>query len=420
MSLPALNALPVARPVQPGAGAEPAEPVAPEGGFAVALESAVGGAAEQAPELAETSAAEVLPEVTAAPVVPATTPPLETPPASANAAPTVMAWPPPGLSALFPVGQTATAPASDTGASALPPPLQAPPTSAATTGPALAVQAQMAGELPPRALRLAHTHASAIDTQTLGLKADANGSVLPAPVLLNAAAVAAMQTAAQAAAAASATALLPNADAAAAALARSVVVQARVGGDTALSTFDASLASVLDARGGDSASPLSALSTGPGGLARLELPFALAAPVPLNTPRLADEMATRVAWMAQQLGGEATLRISPEGMGPVDIRVSLDGDRIDLGFSAAQQDTRQALQDALPKLREMLAQQGLQLGHADVGQRQAQGSGGSGDGRSEKNGAAGARGDELAEVGGASGETFVRAPVSRGLLDLYA
>jgi len=104
----------------------------------------------------------------------------------------------------------------------------------------------------------------------------------------------------------------------------------------------------------------------------------------------------------------------------VDIRVSLDGDRIDLGFSAAQQDTRQALQDALPKLREMLAQQGLQLGHADVGQRQAQGSGGSGDGRSEKNGAAGARGDELAEVGGTSGETFVRTPVSRGLLDLYA
>lgn len=429
MSLPALNALPVARPATPGGGAEPAEPVAPEGGFAVALESAVGEADALANEPLDTAVAEALPD-TAAPAQPAPAVPVlaEATPASAPAAnpaaPSVVAWPPPGLSALFPVAQASASTTSVPADEAAPPALlsaaQAPATSAVVANPALAAQVQLSGELPPRALRLASASASAIDTQALGLKADDSADVLPLSAPITNAALAATQAAAQTAAASNASALLPNADATASALARTVIAQARPGGDAVVSTFDASLSSVLDARGSDSASPLSSLSSGPGGLARVELPSALAAPVPLHTPRFADEMATRLAWIAQQAGGEATLRISPEGMGPVDIRVSLDGDRIDLGFTAAQADTRAALENALPKLRDMLQQQGLQLGHADVGQRHAQGSNASGDGRSERSGSASGRSEELAAVPGVSGEIVVRVPTSRGLLDLYA
>ncbi len=424
MSLPALNALPVARPATPGAGAEPAEPVAPESGFAVALESAVGEADALANEPLDTAVAEALPEA-AAPAQPAPVEAALTSAPTANpAAPAAVAWPPPGLSALFPVAQasasTTVVPAEEAPPPALLSATQAPATSAVAANPALAAQVQLTGELPPRALRLANASASTIDTQALGLKADDSAEVLPLPAPITNAALAATQAAAQAAAASNASALLPNADAAAAALARTVVAQARPGGDASVSTFDASLSSVLDARGSDTASPLSSLSSGPGGLARVELPSALAAPVPLHTPRFAEEMATRVAWIAQQAGGEATLRISPEGMGPVDIRVSLDGDRIDLGFTAAQADTRAALENALPKLREMLQQQGLQLGHADVGQRHAQGSNASGDGPSERSAGTSSRTDDMANVAGVSGEIVVRVPTSRGLLDLYA
>jgi len=152
---------------------------------------------------------------------------------------------------------------------------------------------------------------------------------------------------------------------------------------------------------------------------KLDLAQAFPAPVPLPSPRFAEEVGARLQWIAEQQGGEATLRISPDGLGPVEIRMKLDGDRVDLGFAATQQDTRQALQDALPKLREMLAQQGLQLGQADVGQKHAQSS----NDEASKT-ARGFAGDD-------EGEGIVLAPQpreatlvigrgGRGVLDLYA
>jgi flagellar hook-length control protein FliK len=164
---------------------------------------------------------------------------------------------------------------------------------------------------------------------------------------------------------------------------------------------------------------LGSLSTSSASASRLDLSQAFPAPVPMPSPKFAEDLGARLQWMAGQQGGDATLRIAPDGLGPVEIRLRLDGDRVELGFLAAQQDTRQALQDALPKLREMLAQQGLQLGHADVGQRQSGASGGS-DG--ERRQASEDEGD-----GGTRGVASATLPAprvvigsGRGMLDLYA
>jgi len=166
------------------------------------------------------------------------------------------------------------------------------------------------------------------------------------------------------------------------------------------------------------AAPLAPTSPAPA-LHKLDLAQAFPAPVPLPSPRFAEEVGARLQWIAEQQGGEATLRISPDGLGPVEIRLKLDGDRVELGFTAAQQDTRQALQDALPKLREMLAQQGLQLGQADVGQRQAQSS----NDESRKS-ASGVIDDEAADavvrVPERREATLVIGRGGRGVLDLYA
>jgi len=107
------------------------------------------------------------------------------------------------------------------------------------------------------------------------------------------------------------------------------------------------------------------------GLARLDLATAFPAPLPLHDRRFAESLGGRLQWLADQGGGEVRLRLSPEGLGPVEIRLQLDGDRVDLTMHASLAETRQALEQALPKLREMLAQSGLQLGQADVGQQSA-------------------------------------------------
>lgn len=107
------------------------------------------------------------------------------------------------------------------------------------------------------------------------------------------------------------------------------------------------------------------------GLPRLDLAAAFPTPLPLQDRRFAESLGGRLQWLADQGGGEVRLRLSPEGLGPVEIRLQLDGDRVDLAMHASLAETRQALEQALPKLREMLAQGGLQLGQADVGQQPA-------------------------------------------------
>jgi flagellar hook-length control protein FliK len=166
------------------------------------------------------------------------------------------------------------------------------------------------------------------------------------------------------------------------------------------------------------AAPLAPTSPTPA-LHKLDLAAAFPAPVPLPSPRFAEEVGARLQWIAEQQGGEATLRISPDGLGPVEIRLKLDGDRVELGFTATQQDTRQALQDALPKLREMLAQQGLQLGHADVGQKHAQSS--NEDAAKTAKGFAGDdEGDAIVLAGTQRESNVIVGRVGRGVLDLYA
>jgi flagellar hook-length control protein FliK len=154
-------------------------------------------------------------------------------------------------------------------------------------------------------------------------------------------------------------------------------------------------------------------------LHKLDLAQAFPAPVPLPSPRFAEEVGARLQWIAEQQGGEATLRISPDGLGPVEIRLKLDGDRVELGFTATQQDTRQALQDALPKLREMLAQQGLQLGQADVGHKHAQSS--NDDAAKTAKGFAGDdEGDAIVLAVPVREGNVLVGRGGRGVLDLYA
>jgi flagellar hook-length control protein FliK len=154
-------------------------------------------------------------------------------------------------------------------------------------------------------------------------------------------------------------------------------------------------------------------------LPKLDLAQAFPAPIPLPSKHFAEDVGARLQWIAEQQGGEATLRISPEGLGPVEVRLKLDGDRVELGFTASQQDTRQALQDALPKLREMLAQQGLQLGHADVGQQHAKSS--NDEARKTAKGLdADESGDPSAVAAPVREATVSVGRVGQGVLDLYA
>jgi flagellar hook-length control protein FliK len=73
----------------------------------------------------------------------------------------------------------------------------------------------------------------------------------------------------------------------------------------------------------------------------------------------------------------ATLTLNPPDMGPMQVVLSVTNDQATVSFTAAQPEVRQALENAMPKLREMMSENGIALGNASVNegsadQRQAQ------------------------------------------------
>jgi flagellar hook-length control protein FliK len=130
-----------------------------------------------------------------------------------------------------------------------------------------------------------------------------------------------------------------------------------------------------------------------------------------------DRFGGHVAMLAGQRIGHAEIRVVPEHLGAIDIRLQLDGNDVRAEFHSTQPEVRQALEASLPRLREMLGQHGLQLSHAGVGQGQTQkGQGQQGDGTASRNGD-GLAASSAAEPGSPLPPDFRRA---RGLLDVYA
>jgi flagellar hook-length control protein FliK len=126
------------------------------------------------------------------------------------------------------------------------------------------------------------------------------------------------------------------------------------------------------------ADPVNLLATGT--TASISRTLASSAPFsasPTPTPDLHGEqfdqaLGARVSWLADQKIGHAHIRINPAELGPVEVRLHLNGDQVNASFLSAQPEVRQALESSLPRLREMLGQHGFQLGQADVGQQQQQ------------------------------------------------
>ncbi len=79
-----------------------------------------------------------------------------------------------------------------------------------------------------------------------------------------------------------------------------------------------------------------------------------------------DELGAKVTWMAGQGIESASLQLSPEHLGPLQVNISVHDGQASVWFGAAQPDTRAALQQSLPQLRQLFANQGLTLTDAGV------------------------------------------------------
>lgn len=90
---------------------------------------------------------------------------------------------------------------------------------------------------------------------------------------------------------------------------------------------------------------------------------------PVGTPAWNDELATKLTWLIDRGEQLASIRVTPDSLGPIDIRIAVREGEASIWFGANQSDTRQAIEQAIPRLREMLASQGLSLTDAGVFQQ---------------------------------------------------
>lgn len=91
---------------------------------------------------------------------------------------------------------------------------------------------------------------------------------------------------------------------------------------------------------------------------------------PLGTPRWQHELGQRLATLAGQGVREVRLQLHPEHLGPLEVRITLHDSQVGLWFGAQNAETRDALEQSLPRLREMFAQGGLTMTDASVAQHQ--------------------------------------------------
>jgi flagellar hook-length control protein FliK len=80
----------------------------------------------------------------------------------------------------------------------------------------------------------------------------------------------------------------------------------------------------------------------------------------------AEEVGSHVVWMVHQGVTDASLRLQPEHLGPLEVRISVHESDASVWFGASAPATRAALEQALPQLKEMFAAQGMTLSDAGV------------------------------------------------------
>lgn len=86
----------------------------------------------------------------------------------------------------------------------------------------------------------------------------------------------------------------------------------------------------------------------------------------VGTPGWDQALGQKVVWMVAGEHQSASLTLNPPDLGPLQVVLNVSHSTATATFSAAQPEVRQALEAALPKLREMLGDAGIQLGQASV------------------------------------------------------
>lgn len=149
-----------------------------------------------------------------------------------------------------------------------------------------------------------------------------------------------------------------------------------------------------------------------------EQPSTLSVAPKVGSAEWGGAVGDKVLWMASQSRQVAELHLNPPNLGPLEVRLTINNDQASAMFVSHHAAVREAIEAALPRLREMLADNGIMLGNTTVGsesfsQQQA---------FDQRGGGGGARSDAemegvLAKISGSGGPA---SQMHDGMVDIFA
>lgn len=91
-------------------------------------------------------------------------------------------------------------------------------------------------------------------------------------------------------------------------------------------------------------------------------------PVNILKPEGHQQLANKVQVMVNQKNMVADIRLDPPDLGSMTIKINMQGDQASVSFVVQSQQAQNTLEQSAPRLREMLAERGIELGQSSVQQ----------------------------------------------------
>jgi flagellar hook-length control protein FliK len=140
--------------------------------------------------------------------------------------------------------------------------------------------------------------------------------------------------------------------------------------------------------------------------------------VPVGKPGWSSAVVDKLMWFSAQQISSAEIHLNPADLGPLSVRIATHQEQATVYFTSHHAAVREALDQALPRLREMFESQGMQLLDAGVGDQQARQQT-----SARRDMAGGGDGPQRGGEDGAGGESATQqlgARLPLGLVDAYA
>jgi flagellar hook-length control protein FliK len=92
----------------------------------------------------------------------------------------------------------------------------------------------------------------------------------------------------------------------------------------------------------------------------------LSVETPVSSKDWGDNFSQKITWLSTQNQQSAELHLNPPDLGPLKVVLQVSGDQATAMFTSAHAAVRDAVEQAMPRLREMMADNGIMLGNATV------------------------------------------------------